>query len=135
MLTTRRFQSVQTAILLIVGYVLSGSSHAQPTPADKKTPPLVQEIPTIEVLGFPDREPKAAEKTPIQKLRAKLDAVPPTTNFSVRDHIGNDGIRKAEIKTMSGTFCLQERRGHIDASGLNKDLLGRPMTPLINDCR
>ena len=135
MLTTRRFQSVQTAILLIVGYVLSGSSHAQPTPADKKTPPLVQEIPTIEVLGFPDREPKAAEKTPIQKLRAKLDAVPPTTSFSVRDYIGNDGIRKAEIKTMRGTFCLQERRGHIDASGLNKDFLGRPMTPLINDCR
>ena len=135
MRTIQRFPFFQTALMVTIGYLLSDNAGAQPAPANVTTTPLVQEIPTIEVFGRPNSEPKAAEKTPIQKLRAKLDAVPPTTNFSVRDYIGNDGIRKAEITTMRGKFCLQERRGQIDFSGLNKDMLGRPMKPIVNDCR
>lgn len=118
--------------------LLAWPVYALATPAENPTVASqgTQHIPKVEVIGGPEPEDFARkEKTPIQKMRERLDKVPPRTNFSVREYVGNDGIRKAQIETISGISCLEERRGHVDFSGLNKDFLGKAMRPATKDCR
>jgi hypothetical protein len=47
----------------------------------------------------------------------------------------NNSIRRAQINTLSGLYCLEEKRGQIDFRGMNQARIDAAMRPVINDCR
>ena len=126
----------QTVIRIASLLTLPVIAHAEPAAAEVIIPPVVIQIPKIEVFGRAEAEDlKPATKTPIQKMQESLDKAGRTGNFLVRDYGYNDSTRRAQINTLSGLYCLEEKRGQIDFSGMNQARIGVAMRPVINDCR
>lgn len=116
--------------------MLPAIAHAEPTVDEVKISRVVIQMPKIEVFGIAEPEDlKSATKTPIQKMRESLDKTGRTGSFLVRDYGYNDSTRRAQISTLSGVYCLEEKRGQIDFSGMNQARIGVAMSPVINDCR
>ena len=140
MLGVNRYQCFQAATILpvrlLILLTLPAVAQTESAKVEIVTPRFVQQIPKIEVFGSTEPEDlKRPPKTPLQKMRESLDKVEPKVNFLVRDYVYNDGTRKAQIKTLAGLFCLEEKRGQIDFSGINRARIGVAMSPVINDCR
>lgn len=113
--------------------VLAHEAVTQPKPPPPH-PPL-QALPKIEITGRIEPEDvKRAEKTSIQKMRERLDQAGSAPTFSFREKTRNDGTRISQIRTLSGVYCLEERRGQIDFSGINASRLGMPMRAVGKDC-
>jgi hypothetical protein len=124
------------AIHLAALLTLPTFAHAEPPATEVIIAPVVIQIPKIEVFGLAEPEDlKSTEKTPIQKMQVSLDKAGRTGNFLVRDYGYNDSTRRAHINTLSGLYCLEEKRGQIDFSGMNQARIGVAMRPVINDCR
>ena len=112
------------------------AAHAETATAEVIIAPVVIQIPKIEVFGRAEPEDlKPATKSPIQRMRESLDKVGRPGNFLVRDFGYNDSTRRAQINTLSGAYCLEEKRGQIDFSGMNQARIGTAMRPVHNDCR
>jgi hypothetical protein len=126
----------QTAICIAALLALPAIAHAEPAATKVIITPAVIQIPKIEVFGRAEPEDrKPATKTPIQKMQESLDKAGRVANFSVREYGYNDSTRRAQINTLSGVYCLEEKRGQIDFSGMNQARIGVAMRPVINDCR
>ena len=111
-------------------------AHAETAIAEVIIAPVVMQMPKIEVFDRAEPEDlKSATKTPIQSMRESLDMVGRTSNLLVRDFGYNDSSRRAQINTFSGVYCLEEKRGQIDFSGMNQARIGTAMRPVSNDCR
>jgi hypothetical protein len=115
---------------------LPAIAHVEPATTEVTIPRVVIQIPKIEVFGTAELEDiKAAAKSPIQKMQESLDKTGRTGNFLVRDYGYNDSTRRAQVHTLSGLYCLEEKRGQIDFSGMNQARIGVGMRPATNDCR
>jgi hypothetical protein len=113
----KKFPDRLCPMLFVLPIVVAAQA---PMHDEKKAAPPVQEIEKIEVYGKIEPEDfRPKEKTPLQKLKEKLESSRNPIEFSVRDYTSG-GTRKAQINTASGAFCLEERTGQIDFSGLGK---------------
>ncbi len=82
-------------------------------PGDKKLP--LTSLEEIQVFGT--SEPRAQEKSPIQKLRDTLDKGAAERKDHVTETPANDGARYAQVKIGGKIYCIEERRGQIDIAG------------------
>jgi hypothetical protein len=136
MLRATHDASFRIAIFVVTLLASSAIAHAEPASAEVVIPRTVIQIPKIEVFGRAEPEDiRPTEKTPIQKMQESLDKAGRVANFSVREYGYNDSTRRAQINTLSGLYCLEEKRGQIDFSGMNQARIGVAMRPAINDCR
>ena len=124
------------AIFVAVLLALPVIAHAESAATAVSITPVVIQIPKVEVFGRAEPEDRTpATKTPIQKMQESLDKAGRVANFSVREYGYNDSTRRAQINTLSGMYCLEEKRGQIDFSGINQARVGVAMNPATNDCR
>lgn len=89
----------------------------------------------IRVYGAIDTEDvERADTTPIQKLRDTLDKVPLRRGTVVKERVTDDGRRIAQIDVNGNRFCVEDRSGQIDFSGMGRG--GMAMRLLIGkECR
>ena len=105
---------------------------AQPL-APRGEPP--QKVEEIVVRGRTEHEDfRAVQKTPIQKMREKLEKSANPRILQLDEFKSSSGVRTAQVAVGGRIFCIEERRGQIDFSGMGKG--GLSMIPLTKpDCR
>ena len=131
-----RASSFRIAMHIAALLAFPAVAHAETAIAEVTITPVAMQIPKIEVFGRAEPEDlKPATKMPIERMRESLDKAGHTGNFLVRDFGYNDSSRRAQINTLSGAYCLEEKRGQIDFSGMNQARIGTAMRPVLNDCR
>ena len=86
-----------------------------PLTAEKIEPVQLEEI---RVLGLAERQVR--EKSPIEKMRSVLDQHGQSRTDSVVESMAADGARYAQVNQGSRIYCIEERRGLIDFSGINE---------------
>lgn len=91
-------------------------------PTTTRNDTLGQVIDEIRVYGRRETEDfERPQKTPIQKLRDKLEKSPVNRGMQVKEHIASDGRRVAQIDIDGKRFCAESRAGQIDFSGAHKE--------------
>ena len=105
---------------------------AQPL-APRAEPP--QRVEEIVVRGRTEPEDfRAVQKPPMQKMREKLEKSASPRILQLDEFKSSSGVRTAQVAVGGRIFCIEERRGQIDFSGMGKG--GLSMIPLTKpDCR
>ena len=66
------------------------------------------------------------QKSPISRMRESLDKVGKSRENFVEESEANDGSRYAQINVAGSIFCVEERRGLINFSGINEKAYRHP---------
>ncbi len=99
-----------------------------PSAEEKNAPVQLEEI---RILGSTERQPR--EKLPTEKMRSFLDQVGQSRADSVAESTASDGARYAQINKGNRIYCIEERRGLIDFSGMHEKPL--VTSPAGTKCR
>lgn len=91
--------------------------------AEEKNAPV--QLEEIRILDSTEHQPR--EKLPIEKMHSFLDQVGQSRADSVAESTASDGARYAQINKGNNIYCIEERRGLIDFSGIyEKPLVTSP---------
>lgn len=93
------------------------------TPAPATTVQRFEEIRVLSTLESAD-----GQKSPISRMRESLDKVGKSRENFVEESKANDGSRYAQINVAGSIFCVKERRGLINFSGIDeKPIVTQPI--------
>ncbi len=97
---------------------------------DKQAAPAApQKLDEIRIYGTTEPEDhKGTQKTPLQKMRETLEKSNSPRVITVKESTAADGTRKAQVDVGGNRFCVEQRVGQIDFSGIGKG--GMAMKPM-----
>lgn len=110
-------------------FALAQAPEASVAESKPAAPAAPQKLDEIRVHGTTEPEDrKGAEKTPLQKMREKLEKSGSPRGTTVKESTAADGTRKAQVDVGRSRFCIEQRIGQIDFSGIGKG--GMAMKPM-----